>query len=441
MLASLFIIFIFIFLPLLVLFAKGNNDTEKKAGTRTWEAQSPSSKEPEKIIISTSTNADTSYTNIISNESSTSTKTVQGKRDFAHEKRKECKFLGEGIFNVCGHILVDPFIYVTDKCDSLDEEYAINLNHTEHLILASENPEETIIEIEESSMEKANLFFFKPIQTDYFLTWLEKYYDMSVLPEHCFSRWMGGLYKRAIIDNKDCVLVCKKMLRFALRYYCSYYMYNLRLNILQYVTAIANNIDTEKLSVADKAEFRELLDKVIAPLAFFHFKAGWKWDPAYLYDKLTGSTEMTLFQSCMVWLARHDDERFDFWVSSNGGYYEHGFNQFSCLLFAMKKVCDAIEDHKKLIVTPIAEHLINIENDPMLLDFPILKYTYFQYNYGELFSSSELSSLYKEFFEFASQGRFASTLFRSTDFHITDIDGVARNFFNLPSFSMKNMDT
>lgn len=150
---------------------------------------------------------------------------------------------------------------------------------------------------------------------------------------------------------------------------------------------------------------------------------------------------MTLFQSCMVWLARHDDERFDFWVSSNGGYYEHGFNQFSCLLFAMKKVCDAIEDHKKLIVTPIAEHLINIENDPMLLDFPILKYTYFQYNYGELFSSSELSSLYKEFFEFASQGRFASTLFRSTDFHITDIDGVARNFFNLPSFSMKNMDT
>lgn len=348
---------------------------------------------------------------------------------------KKCKFLGEGEYNICGHKLFNPFIYVAFKCTSADDEYAVNLNHSENLIMKSEKPDEMILDIENSSFDKANLFFFKPEQTHYFLTWLEKYYSMSVLPKHCFSRWMGGLYKRAIIDQMDTVIICKKMLKFTLRYCCSYYDYDMRMNIIQFITAIAGNIDTNKLSSDDKNEFRVLLDRVIEPLAFYYFKPGWRWDPAYLYDKLTGSPQMTLFKSCLVWLAKHDDTRFDYWVMHDGeGYNEHGLDQFSALLFAMMKVCDAIKNHTQLTYQPQQLKRVFIEKDPMLLDFATLKYSYIEYNYGNPFSNDELMNNVKQFFDFASQGRYVAKLFHSNDWNIADIDGVARNFFDLPPF-------
>ena len=359
------------------------------------------------------------------------------KIDFNQITRRECRFLGKGVFDVCGHKLIDPFIYVSDKNKSADDVFAVNLNHTQHLIMESGNPEETITQLVYTSFGSAPLFFFTPIQTDYYLTWLEKYYTLSRIPAHCYHRWISGVYKRAIIDRKDCVDVCKKMLMFTLRYHCGYYLDEGRLDILKYVTAIANNVDTDKLSKKDKQEFRDLLDRVIEPIPFYYFKSGWKWDPAYLYDKLTGSSQMTLFKSCLVWLAKHDDYRFDFRIDIDG-HQEHRLNQYSCLLFAMFKVCEAIKNHETLFYSPKPKSLVLVDQDSFMNYFPNLKYSYFEYDYGMPFTEKELREHAISFFEFSSHGRNVAKLFKSNEWNISDIDGVARNFFNLPEFFQQN---
>ena len=441
MLLSLLTIFILIVIsiPYIFRFVKGDSGDFRSMDIHPKDLPSPPHKQPDPSFISTHFITDKSYSYIECNKSLSPTDSTQGKRDFENGKREECKFLGEGTFNVCGHQLIDPFIFVSDKCNSIDDEYAVNLNHSGNLIMSAQNPEELIEEIQDSTFDKAKLFFFSPLQTDYFLTWLEKYYDMSVLPKHCYNRWMGGLYKRAIIDKKDCAKVCKKMLKFALRYFCSYYLFDSRVNILQLVTAVVDNIDTRELSDDDKKEFRELLDRIIEPLVFHYFKTGWRWDPAYLYDKLTGSPQLSLFKASMIWLARHDDERFDYKNPFEKDEYMHGLNRYSCLLFAMKKVCDAVKNKEPLEYTPRPLRTIYTENNLRLLDFPTLKFHYCEYDYGDPFSRDEIEKNIRQFHEFSSQGIGATArLFSSNDWNIHDIDGIARNFFGLPPFFENN---
>ena len=161
MLLSLLTIFILIVIsiPYIFRFVKGDSGDFRSMDIHPKDLPSPPHKQPDPSFISTHFITDKSYSYIECNKSLSPTDSTQGKRDFENGKREECKFLGEGTFNVCGHQLIDPFIFVSDKCNSIDDEYAVNLNHSGNLIMSAQNPEELIEEIQDSTFDKAKLFF------------------------------------------------------------------------------------------------------------------------------------------------------------------------------------------------------------------------------------------------------------------------------------------
>ena len=350
--------------------------------------------------------------------------------DFALEKNSQYVFLSTGEFDVCGHHLVDPFIYVAKNCHSKIDEYAIRLSNQPTGIFGSNDGRQRVMEMAASSFENRNLFRFSPEQTDYFLTWLEYYNNLSVIPRHCYSRWMGGLCIRALIEHKDVEKICRKMLEFTLRYHSSYNRYADRVSVLINVTACCEYINTPSLQSSDRAEFRRLLDEAIAPLPYFFFKPGWQWDPAFLYQKLTGCPRMSLFKSSQVWLGKNDDWSY---VDAVTGESTRGTNKYAAVLLSLLYVYREMVAGRSISFEPKPKTNVTSSHSIRILDFVIPSYKYIAYGHAEPFIKEERNNWFDSLYRILEQDWHVSAYFRGIPWDFKTCDELANTYCNLPT--------
>lgn len=351
------------------------------------------------------------------------------KKNSSLKKNINSTFLGMGEYDVCGHHLVNPFIYVAESYHFDCDAYAINLRNQTTGLVDSSDRRKKIMEMTVSSFGKKNLFFLSPEQTDYFLIWLEYYDKLSVVPPHCYSRWMGGLCMRALYEHKDIVDICRKMLEFTIRYHSDYNDYDKRVDLLCKLTACAEHITTSSLSITERDNFRHLLDEVIAPLPYYFFKPGWQWDPAFLYHRLTGSPQMSLFKSSQVWLARHDDWSF---VDAFTGYSSRGTNKYAGVLLSLLFVCDAIATGRKMNFEPRLIKTITSSRIVRILDFNIPQYTYGLYEHAMPFEEEKRKQFLNHFYGCLDDSHVSGNL-RYIPWDFKTIDDIARVYQGLPN--------
>ena len=337
-------------------------------------------------------------------------------------------FLGKGEYNVCGHHLIDPFIYVTDSYQSKADDYAIYLANQPTGLSNSIDSRQRVLNISATSFGNNNLYFFTPEQTDYFLTWLEYYDKLSVIPPHCYSRWMGGLFRRAFYDCKDVVAICRKMLEFTLRYHSDYNDYDSRVRILIMLTVCTEHVNTSLLTPSVRDDFRRLLDEAIAPLPYFFFKPGWQWDPAFLYHKLTGSPRMSLFKSSQVWLGMHDDWSY---VDAFTGYSSRGTNKYAAVLISLLYVCGEMVAGRDVYFEPHPKEYVTSSRNVHILDLDVPQYTYRIYEHAVPFSEVERKCYFELFYNILDDWHVSAN-FRYIPWDFKSIDDIAKVYRGLP---------
>ena len=184
-------------------------------------------------------------------------------------KQKHTSFISEKKFVIGGLEIDNPCIYISDDGFS----FAINSKFIPKKI--TRNVETDYVG--ELTLDQKDLYFFDGVELSYFLLWLANYKDYELIPPHCYSRFLDGIFHRALIERKNQLSIIQKTIDIV------NYSQSMELNVqlLRFVFAILTDYGHE-ISFEDKTDICKKLENLFN-FRFYFLKPGWDWDPVSWY--------------------------------------------------------------------------------------------------------------------------------------------------------------
>lgn len=185
------------------------------------------------------------------------------------DKQEGTSFLCGMTFSVGGLEIDNPCVYISDE----DFSFAINSKNVPTTIIKSYETDK----VAEYSLEQKDLYNFDSIEVSYFLLWLSNYKEYEYFPPHCYSRFLDGVFHRALVERKDQLHILNKVIDIVS---CSKSM-ELNVKLLRFVFSVLTDCGYE-ISYEARIDICNKLENLYT-FNFYYLKSGWDWDPVSWY--------------------------------------------------------------------------------------------------------------------------------------------------------------
>lgn len=180
---------------------------------------------------------------------------------------KDC-FLSKGTHTICGYSINNPCVYVNYENES-------GSIYTFRNISPIKNVDYELIAQE--SLNKKNPCDFSDEETLYFFNWLAHLDSFDDFPPHCFSRFFDSIFHRSLIEKKNQLEICNKIIEICHIYGRNYAFKKPKVELLRLFLAIIY----DSRNVLEQSVVLSLLKDFFNELRceYYFFKSGWCFDP------------------------------------------------------------------------------------------------------------------------------------------------------------------